>query len=146
MFDISVLLAGTRGVLFTSALCSAIIFLVQARDATHIISAIYLGKVRQGHLIALGAFGWFIGALSAMSLTAHWLWGQMIYGRLQTFPAHADIIWSITSLWGFSVGFYIPILAMLWYKQRLGFGLALGAFDLFVGACFAWGAHHYLGA
>jgi len=132
-------LEGIRATLFSTALFSAVMFANEGRTAWGIICAFLTGRVRERQLIGFASLGWFVAGLSTMLLTFHRMLNTLTGHR----NTHAigttwDGLWLSVGEYGLAWGFYIPVLAILWYRRRIKLGIGLGFAAIAVGLLFAF--------
>jgi hypothetical protein len=143
---LEIFVGGLRALVFMTALFSASVFLVSVEAGWGLICAIFRGRVRGTHLIGLAAFGWFLLALSRMMLSFHRLMVLVIDHKV--LQSHIFGFWDgfsmIGGMIGLSIGFYAPVLALLWYRRKLDLALLMGGASLLVAFLFAALTARYL--
>lgn len=139
MDSFEVALGALRGLMFIVAVFSATIFVGEVDVGWQIICATFSGKVRGQHLVGLAALGWFFCALAVILFSAHRLisliWEHQVYQS--RFHSTTDGMFVLSGMLVLALGFYLPVLSLLWYRKKqalaVGFGAAAVCFSLYCG-------------
>lgn len=134
-----ILIGGLRGLLFTAAFISAMTFFREFNAVWLLFARLFHNRQNREDLTMLAAFGWFLTACASMCLTGPRILQALFYHRSPAGVTHGwDAMWTCIGFSGLALGFYIPVVAMLWYRGKLWYGSALGLLEVIIGCIFAW--------
>lgn len=138
MDDINVIIGGLRALLFVSALFSAAVFIQEIDASFSIACNIWRGRFKKDQITGIAAMGWFISAVSCMVMTFNRMWSTVFDLQVSSIYQNGnwDGIWIGAGLFGLAIGCYLPVLSILWYRDKLKLGILIGIVCLLIGAIF----------
>lgn len=136
--DHSVIVGSLRALLFCTALFSAATYVQEVSSLWTIFCALFHRKFSTHHFVGLAAFGWLAGSVSSMLMTGPRLWRAIQLAHNPHFSVvGVEAYIYEASLLGFAIGFYLPVFAMMIYRDRVWSAVLAGIACIAVATAFA---------